>query len=285
MSAKEKQQAILDELISGLDQGIIPWQMPCMRELPQNLTGRHYSGINTLYLMYLAKKKNYSRNIWATFNQIRTAGGSVNSGAKSAPIVYYTFLEKEVIDKTGKKDTKQVPILKYFNVFNVEAQTNLKVPDKQDSSFNPIEKAEDVIAKNNPTIFASVDGNYYVPSQDTIHIQRPESFENKNEYYKVLFHELAHWSAHESRLNRPLASLNKDKNSYSTEELVSELASAFLMTELNLDYDKTNTQAYINGWSSFLKEQKQELIKAASKATKAVDFLLGRQPLPKGGEA
>jgi antirestriction protein ArdC len=274
MSAKEKQQAILDELVSGLELGEIPWQTPCFSEMPQNILGRKYNGINVLYLMWIAKKKQYTRNIWGTFNQIKTAGGSVNAGAKSVPIVHWSILEKEVVSKHGKTEKQDIPILKYFNVFNIAGQTNLKLPDKQASTFSPVEKAEEIIKNNNPSIVVSVSGNYYVPSTDTIHIQRPETFYNPNDYYQVLWHECGHWTGHESRLNRPLASLNKDKHSYSTEELIAEISSSFLMNELGLETNKINTQAYINGWSSFLKDQKQELIKASSKASKVVEYLL-----------
>jgi len=49
------------------------------------------------------------------------------------------------------------------------------------------------------------------------------------------------------------------------------------MTECGLDFDVPNTTAYIDGWSSFLKEQRKSLIiKASNMADSAVRFILGK---------
>ncbi|GBR72879.1 antirestriction protein [Candidatus Termititenax aidoneus] len=275
--AQEKQQAIVEELIKGLELGVIPWQNPCAAELPKNLqSNKTYRGINYLYLTYIANKKSYKHNIWGTFLQIKNAGGSVNCGEKSVPVIYWTITEKEVTNKNGLKEVKEIPILRYYNVFNIE-QTNMKLPEKQHNNFNPIEKAEGVIKANNPNLIVSVSGNYYIPSEDTIYIQKPETFINTNEYYGVTFHELSHWTGNAKRLNRPLESLNKDRNSYSQEELIAEMASSFIMQELGLPINKTNTQAYINNWANFLKNQKEALVSASSKASKAADYIFGRK--------
>jgi antirestriction protein ArdC len=272
--AKEKQEKIIDELIAGLEKGCIPWQNPCFYDEPRNmLTKRQYHGINHLYLSYLAMERGYEQNIWGTFNQIRSAKGCVAKGEHAVPIVYYTFIEKDVKNKSGEIEEKKVPFLRYYNVFNVSGQTNIKLPPKEKIDFDPIEKAEKIVKMNDPKMGVSVDRNYYSPSEDKIYMNKPENFRSKFEYYGTLFHEMGHWTGHESRLKRPLDGIKDDPESYSFEELVAEITSSFMMNRLCLRRDKENTQAYINNWVKFLKEQKTALVKASSKASKAVEYL------------
>ena len=52
-------------------------------------------------------------------------------------------------------------------------------------------------------------------------------FEDIREYYSTLFHELVHFTGHESRLARPIKnSFGSDQ--YSKEELIVEMGSCFL---------------------------------------------------------
>jgi len=282
--AQDKQQAIVEELIKGLELGKIPWQKPCSAELPKNIqSNKSYRGINYLYLTYVAMEKGYSRNVWGTFLQIKNQKGSVNCGAKATPVIYWTIKETEVTNKDGVKEKKEIPMLRYYNVFNIAGQTNIKLPEVQKNNFNPIEKAEQIIRDNNPALVVSVNGNFYRPDTDTIHLQEPKTFVDTNSYYKTCFHELAHWTGHKSRLNRFLDNLNNEGHSYSFEELVAEMTSSFVMQELGLPINQTNTQAYINGWASFLRDQKQALITASSKASKAADYIFNRNAKEMGG--
>ena len=40
---------------------------------------------------------------------------------------------------------------------------------------------------------------------------------------------------------------------------------------------KKNSQAYINGWISYLKNNPKEIISASSQATKAVEYMLNKK--------
>jgi len=52
-------------------------------------------------------------------------------------------------------------------------------------------------------------------------------------FYSTLFHEMAHWTGHPSRLNRELSNRFGD-DAYAMEELIAELASAFLCADLTI---------------------------------------------------
>ena len=57
------------------------------------------------------------------------------------------------------------------------------------------------------------------------------------------------------------------------EELVAELGSAFLCTELNIVTDVQNHASYVKSWLKALEDDEKFIFKAAAAAQKAVSFL------------
>ena len=139
-----------------------PWFTPGATQPPQNLSGRHYNGGNSLMLMLQAEKMGYDIPVWGTFdritnlNYIKDKNGNVfqardkhgnklpmvtvNKGEKSFPVFLTTFTvvnpeTKERIpyddyrnlSKEDQAKYKVYPKLQVFNVFNVAAQTNLEL--------------------------------------------------------------------------------------------------------------------------------------------------------------
>ena len=137
-----------------------PWFMPGTTLPPQNLSGRHYNGGNSLMLMLQAEKMGYDIPVWGTFDRItnlntvkdkhgnvfyeRDENGfkkpqvTVNKGEKSFPVFLTTFTvvdpkTKEKIpyddyrnlSKEEQAKYKVFPKLQVFNVFNVAGQTNI----------------------------------------------------------------------------------------------------------------------------------------------------------------
>ena len=93
-------------------------------------------------------------------------------------------------------------------------------------------------------------------------------------YYGTLFHELAHWTGHETRENRKLGSrFGSDR--YAFEELVAELASAMLSGITGVEATPREDHAiYLNNWIACLKDDPKAIQKAASLAEKAAQFIL-----------
>jgi len=90
------------------------------------------------------------------------------------------------------------------------------------------------------------------------HIQIPK-FESSEEYYSTLFHEIAHSTGHETRLNRKGVTESKKFGShdYSYKELIAEISSAFLCNFVKIENTFDNSAAYIQGWSKILKDNKK----------------------------
>ena len=68
---------------------------------------------------------------------------------------------------------------------------------------------------------------------------------------------------------------------YSKEELVAEMGSAFLCGHCRIDNSTLeNSTAYIQGWLKKLRNNPKMVVHAAGKAQKAADYILGMN----GGE-
>ena len=104
-----------------------------------------------------------------------------------------------------------------------------------------------------------------------------EKFIDADSYYKTLFHELAHSTGHESRLNRKTLTevANWGDNTYAQEELVAEISSWYLVGILGLQPkdNELNSQAYIKWWCKHLTDKPQECVYAMQQATKAVEYI------------
>jgi antirestriction protein ArdC len=118
----------------------------------------------------------------------------------------------------------------------------------------------------------------YVPATDTITVPDIDQFTETAEFYSTLYHEMTHSTGHVSRLNR-LTSTAFASNTYSQEELVAELGSAFLVHHAGLETASSfrNSAAYLRGWLNALHDDKRLIVKAAGQADKAVRLILGEE--------
>lgn len=112
--------------------------------LPQNVTGRVYTGSNAFLCQLHTMKKNYKVPVYLTFPQLKDLGAHPKKGEKSIPIFKWGF---SIYNReTGKKATleeydsltkeerdekyKVIPYLKIFNEWNID-QTNLEEVNKE----------------------------------------------------------------------------------------------------------------------------------------------------------
>ena len=159
----------------------------------------------------------------------------------------------------------------------------MKVPQEEKREVNPIEACEEIIKnyKNGPVIEHGGNRAYYAPLMDKIQMPKQENFDSDADYYKALFHEEAHSTGAQKRLNRFKATdahiFGSEK--YSKEELVAEMTASFLCAEAGIDNDDNlrNSASYIEGWLKAIKEgDKNFVISAASRAQRAADYMLNR---------
>jgi len=266
-------EIINNRIISLLEEGEIPWRKPWVSGEPVNfITKKPYRGINPFILI----SSGFSCPYWVSFRQAKGKGGSIKKGEKGFPVVFWKWIEIEDPD-SGKK---RVPFLRYYTVFNLEQTEGIEIPKSQTRDFHPIEKAEKVISEmpSAPVIEHNQPQAYYQPSDDVVNMPKSNLFESDEEYYSTLFHELAHSTGHESRLNRDEISKISPfgSHNYSKEELVAEMGSAFLCGHCGIEPAVIENQAaYIQSWLKKLRNHKKWLVYAAARAQRAADFILG----------
>ena len=120
------------------------------------------------------------------------------------------------------------------------------------------------------------DSAYYSRLTDSIHLPPKDAFKDAPGYYGTALHELAHWTGNPSRLNR--STLNDSYRfgdlNYAKEELRAELASVFLAAERGIPHDPAQHAAYVGSWIKALREDKNEIFRAAHDASVATDYVL-----------
>lgn len=269
-------------ILDRLKAGVAPWEKPWKAgERPRNLaTNRPYHGVNALSL-----GQDERASQWCTYKQAQSCGWQIRAGAKGVPILYAG--ERVVDVPVGQRGldgeaTRIVPVFRVFHVFNAVDIDG--VPESRLGvsrvAWDPIEKAEEILRglRPVPTIQHLVAQAYYSRTLDHINMPGRASFSRSHDYYAVLFHELTHWTGHESRLNRPTlcAATRFGDSNYSQEELVAEIGAGFLGAEARLpEATLDRSAAYIDNWLSVLKAEPQMVVRAASHAEAAATLILG----------
>jgi antirestriction protein ArdC len=281
-------QIITDKIIAQLETGTIPWRKPWASShgMPRNLiSNKEYRGIN----VFLLGCQQYSSPYWLTYNQAFAKNGNVRKGEKSTMVVFWKMMDKGygASDGDDNSDTVvsgRVPLLRYFNVFNVEQCENLPVPPSETPiyQFTPIEKAEQIIKNmsNRPEITYGGNRAGYTPVSDKIRMPYEDRFEKSEEFYSVLYHEIGHSTGHKSRLGRKEVIEHHEFGSeeYSVEELCAEFCSSYLCGVAGISNQTIElASSYIDGWLNVLKKDKKMLVVAAARAQAAADYILGCQ--------
>jgi len=263
-------EQIVDKLLESISSTeTLPWHAGWVSGgLPTNFTtGRRYNGINILMLW----SRGFTHSKFATYKQIKTKGGQVKKGEKGTPVIYYNISEKLTTDsKTGVDKITRIPFAKLSYAFNI-SQTEGIMEDAIETGEHTT--AEQFIRSMPATIIHGYDP-CYVPKSDEIRIPLRSDVETEERYYSVLFHELIHWTGADGRMNRDLTLHHENKDKYSFEELVAEIGSAFLLAEFGMKPCKEQNAAYVKGWAERINADKNMIIKAASQASKAVEYLL-----------
>lgn len=170
-------------------------------------------------------------------------------------------------------------IHRVYTVFNAKQIEGIpEWTPKQRTVFEVVEVAERILNNCGATVrHDQADRAFYNRSSDSIHLPPKYAFKDAASYYGTALHEAAHSSGHPSRLNRPTLteSYRFGDVSYAKEELRAELASLFLAAERGIPHDPEQHAAYVGAWIKTLKEDKNEIFRAAHDASKAADFLLG----------
>ena len=302
---EELRQSITKSIIEALTSGDLPpwrrpWGISPNSGFPTNvISGRKYSGVNVLLLRLAAMTHQFTSKYWATFNQWRDMGGRVQKrpdhvkpGHWGQSIVFFTKITKTEVDPVSGEETEEsFPLLKTYTVFNVDQVDgpfdHLRVKEESlnvNRDFVDYEPAEETVKGTGADVRFGGDHALYNRRDDFIFCPHKHRFKEEKDYYSTIFHELAHWTGHESRLNRADQQGRFGDRAYAEEELVAEMGSCFMLAALGVPQssDLSNQKCYVANWLEALNKDSRFIFRAASAASKAADFILAfsRQPEP-----
>ena len=299
MNRDEFRKKMADAFVSVLSEKGLSWkkEWSAAGGAPQNVvTKAFYRGCNQFLLSLIAISRGYSDPRWATMVQIMDLQGKyhpdekwhLKAGSKAAYVEYwYPFdlkhkkaltwdqLKKEL--SSGRKEeefrlsTKYTPV---FNACDVEGMQELN-PDK-----GPKIQMDDLVARLSkgmsvPIFFDGGDKAYYSPRLDEIHLPKMEAFENAYAFNSTALHELAHSTGHTLRLNRAQTGIF-GLDTYAYEELVAEMASCFMGSDLKTEPSICHIQnhkAYVQAWIKGIQDKPETLLHAVKDAQAAAAYM------------
>lgn len=289
-SKTDAYEAITDKIIgileAGKAAGSITWNgQGEAGRMPYNLkTGDPYSGVNVLSLWIGAESQGYTSPAWLTFKQAIDLGGHVRKGEKSTLGIYFEARERKETNPSGEEETRRVPFVKTFHVFNLDQVEGIPKPEPF-ASWDPLERAEEVIRNSGASITEGGTRAFYNPVKDDIRLPDRERFRCPENFYAVAMHELTHWTGHKSRLARDLKN-RFGTEAYAMEELVAELGAAFLGAETGVRGKLEHHASYVESWLRVLKGDRKAIVTAASAASKAARFVIdGKKASPEAEAA
>ena len=243
--------------------------------MPQNLTGRNYSGSNSFCLQLESAIHSYRTPVYMTFHQAMNEGLHIKKGSTSMPVIYWDLTVK---DKDGHKVSRDDyrnmteserqlcdvrPFMKSYMVFNID-QTNLeevnkekydkiidrfKAPELRDTKGMYVNAALDRMFERQEWICRvqtdkMSDSAYYSPSRDIVVLPKKEQFNigsTPEEIYKdgmEYYSSALHEMTHSTGTPERLNRTKGDKfgdDKYAKEELVAELSAAMMGNAMGFD--------------------------------------------------
>lgn len=267
---------ITAQIIQQIERGEAPpWRRPWMDQvpaIPHNFASkRPFQGINCLILWDIAATNGYS-NRWASYRQWQALGYQVRQGESGTRIYFWRECD-------GQRIVREHVVFAAEQC--IDEQGHRVLPPLQKSPFINYQPAERVIAATQADVHFGGNRAYYSVEHDIIVLPYKPCFDNPGRFYSTALHELAHWTGHPTRLNRFSQTAPVGSCEYGYEELVGEIASAFLTAQLNIPNvaAETHSASYLASWLPTVKADSRAIVRASSDASRAADYVLSLSTL------
>ena len=300
----EYRQTLADEFAHILEeQGLEwtrEWSLSAGSTPPYNaVTKARYRGTNAFYLSMLCMTRHYNDPRWVTMVQIMDKNSKyhpgqkwhLQAGSKAAWVEYwypYDLIEKKAmtweqyqkaLTQEGRSEDDFRLYTRYTPVFNasmVDGMPPLEQKTAAQEAIRPDELIERLSENMGVPIYNDGgDQAFYRPSEDAVHLPRPEQFESEYAYNSTALHELAHASGHPSRLNRDQSG-GFGSPEYAYEELIAEMTACFMGVSLCAEASRhhiENHKAYVQGWIQSVRDKPDTLIHAIKDAQSAAHYM------------
>lgn len=252
------------------------------------ITGKGYSAMNQIIMAM----KGHDDPRWMTAETASYNGYQVRKGSTGTLIEFPKTSDIQAIRKPdgekvkvdGVTQTRTVEFEKpqqgkafLFNgsqINGLEPLEEFQQKQEQGQTLTPVQKVEKIIADSKAVIIHGGQEAYYDKQRDAIFLPEMEQFESEVKYYQAAIHQLAHWTGHESRQNRPMDG-KFGSLEYAREEMRAAVAAMLIGGETKLGHQFGPHAAYSHNFQKILRDEPFEITKVARDAQKIVSQLLG----------
>ncbi len=205
------------------------------------------------------------------------------AGGRTAPVLAFV-VHNDGKEYSWKQAEKKLNTLvgQTHTIFNVGQCQDLKIEPlaPKPISVMPMHERGELflegMKKDGVRFVEAPNRAFYRPASDTISLPPRDDFKSEALFYGTALHESAHATSNEKRLNREVGKDGFGSESYAKEELVAEMTSAFLSAETGIPHDMDEHKAYIQSWAAALKNDKNEIFRAAKMADQAANYMHDR---------
>ena len=288
---------LIKDLLARMEKGDLAWRHFASLSRPHNgADKRPYTGANIFKLWLTMQKQGWEDPRFFTFNQATEAGYRIKKGEHGVNVELWKQYDKqekkyvtsinELRKRLEEKGLTSEQCNEYikdnisyrgklFKVFNgqqldgIEKWQGVELDERQRNercqqiiTYSPVKIEQDTVAKA-----------YYSPGEDAVHL--PKHFDSYPAFYDTAFHEIGHATGHKSRLNRDMGEVFGSP-SYAREELVAELTSVFVQSDLNVDLSGRaldNNAAYLKSWLEQCIDKPGDFFGAVRDAEKAAEYI------------
>ena len=283
------QQQLAEQFLHILEEEKLDWKKEW-----SGLSGRPYNpvsktvyhGSNYFSLLLTSMAKGYQDPRWCTFAQIKEQGWTLKAGkGQSAKIEFwypYDREQKKAIswqefrEAGGQINDRYQLFSRAYSVYNGDMIVGIPKLEVTQNEIQPVELV-DTISRNMgvPISYHQTARAFYRPIEDRIYLPYRQQFNSEYAYASTALHELSHATGAEHRLNRKQGG-EFGTEPYAYEELVAEISSCFLSSELPMGQTEEHLQnhkAYVQSWIQGIKEQPDALFRAVKDAEQAAVYL------------
>ena len=283
------QQQLAEQFLHILEEEKLDWKKEW-----SGLSGRPYNpvsktvyhGSNYFSLLLTSMAKGYQDPRWCTFAQIKEQGWTLKAGkGQSAKIEFwypYDREQKKAIswqefrEAGGQINDRYQLFSRVYSVYNGDMIVGIPKLEVTQNEIQPVELVDIISGSMGVSIsYHKSDQAFYRPVEDRIYLPYRQQFHSEYAYASTALHELSHATGSEHRLNRKQGG-EFGTEPYAYEELVAEISSCFLSSELPMGQTEEHLQnhkAYVQSWIQGIKEQPDALFRAVKDAEQAAVYL------------
>ena len=278
---------ICDQLQKAIDEGVPPWSKSWSSGQPpfNASSGQSYRGINFLILLlHMQTHGGDARHL--TYKQAQYMGLQVRKGERGVRIIKMVEVERKRAKQLAGKDGEVVAeendkalVMKAYTVFNAAQIEGMAPMPARECDVQPAEAVEAIVWGLQGDGMKLNFGHYqpaYDLRRDEIRMPISKDFSNVDEFHATLLHECGHATGHMKRLSRSHMVAPFGSTEYAREELRAELASAFMQGLIGLPPSQAMIEShagYLSSWLEALRNDKNEIFRAAADAQRICDYL------------